>query len=445
MDKYTYSREIPINTEYDIIVAGGGPAGCAAAVSAAQEGKKVLIIEATGCLGGMGTGGLVPSWAPSTDGVRMVYGTLEEKILKECKKYLVNDNPENFGWVAIDPERLKLIYDKIVIDSGAEVIFNTIISDVITDGNGEITAIIVSNKEGLSAYKASIYIDCTGDGDIAAWAGAEFIKGDEDKGELQPATHCFIIGGVDQDLFLTSPTLHPNNKESKIYDIAKDDKYPLIVDTHACQQLVNRGMVGFNAGHLFDVDNTDPISVSKALIDGRKLAFEFCEAIKDYEPKIYQDAFVAQTASVMGVRETRRIIGDYILTRDDYVARRTFSDEIARNNYYIDVHLSREERELESQGKLNMDDRCCRYGKGESHGIPYRCLTPKNLKNVLVAGRIISCDRPVQGSIRVMPACIATGEAAGAAAAIACSGGDVHKIDVSFLRSILLNRGNYIL
>ena len=445
MDKIVYSREISVNNDYDIIVAGGGPAGCAAAISAAQEGKKVLLIEATGCLGGMGTGGLVPSWAPSTDGIRIVYGTLEERILKECKKYLINDNPENFGWLPIDPERLKLIYDEFVTESGAEILFNTMISDVTVDGGGNVTAVIVSNKNGLSAYSAPMYIDCTGDGDIAAWAGAEFVKGDEDKGELQPATHCFTIGGVEQELFLTSPTLHENNKESKIYDIAKDEKYPLIIDTHVCQQLVNRDMVGFNAGHIFDVDNTDSISVSKALIHGRKLAFEFCDAIKEYEPDIYHDAFVAQTASVMGIRETRRIIGDYVLTRDDYIARKTFDDEIARNNYYIDVHLSREERELANAGKLNMDTRCCRYGKGESHGIPYRCLTPKKLKNVLVAGRIISCDRPVQGSVRVMPACIATGEAAGAAAALACDSGDIHEIDVSKLRTILLDRKNYIL
>jgi NADPH-dependent 2,4-dienoyl-CoA reductase/sulfur reductase-like enzyme len=200
-------REIPLDDRWDVVVVGGGPAGCTSAISAAREGAKTLLIEATGALGGMGTNGLVPAWCPFSDKERVIYGGLGEKILETLKSTMPHVPKDAVDWVPIDPERLKALYDDLVIESGASIMFHTVLSAVETDGNGTVTGIVVSNKSGLSAYKAKTYVDCTGDGDLAVWAGAEYEKGG-DNGELQPASHCFIISNVDSYGYLYGPRLH---------------------------------------------------------------------------------------------------------------------------------------------------------------------------------------------------------------------------------------------
>lgn len=439
-------RKISMDDSWDVIVIGGGPAGCAAAASSAREGARTLLVEATGCLGGMGTSGLVPAWCPFSDKEKIIYKGLAEKVFHQVKKGMPHVKEEAMDWVPIDPELLKRVYDDLVIEAGVSVLFNTVLSSMDTDENGTVKTIIVSNKSGLTAYGAKVFIDCTGDADLAVWAGAEFMKGDEVSKELQPATHCFILSNVDEYAYVNGASLHPENKNSVIYDIAKDDNYPLVQDVHMCNNIIGPGTVGFNAGHLWDVDNTDPISISNALINGRKLADQLTRALAEYHPKAFSNAFLAATGSLMGIRETRRIVGDYILTVEDYIERRSFEDEICRNSYFIDVHYSRLETQMCEENKLDDEKRCSHYDKGESHGIPYRCLTPSGLKNVLVAGRAISCERMVQGSVRVMPVCLAMGEAAGMAAALAANlqNVDVHEIDVKVLRQRLQEEGAYI-
>ncbi|MDI6618508.1 MAG: FAD-dependent oxidoreductase [Clostridiales bacterium] len=447
MESYVMKeRKINLNGSYDVLVVGGGPAGCTAAAASAREGAKTLLIEATGCLGGMGTSGLVPAWCPFSDKEKIIYKGLAEKVFTEVKKGMAHVKSDAMDWVPLDPELLKRVYDDLVTQAGADVLFNTMLSAVEMDENDKVATVIVSNKQGLTAYKAKVYVDCTGDADLAAWAGAKFQKGDDKNGELQAATHCFILSNVDEYGYNYGPRLHPDNPESPIYDIAKSEKYNLIEDTHLCNNTIGPGTVGFNAGHLWNVDNTNPVSVSKALMKGRKMAAQFRDALAEYCPKAFANAFLVSTASLMGIRETRRIIGDYVITKDDYLARRTFKDEICRNSYYLDIH-SHKNVENSNQNKAEDKKQCARYGKGESHGIPYRCLTPKGLKNVLVAGRSISCDRITQGSIRVMPVCLAMGEAAGIAASQASKSEqiNVHAIDVQHLRQRIREEGGYIL
>lgn len=431
-------REIPYNDCYDVIVAGGGPAGCSAAIAAAREGAKTLLIEAQGSLGGMSTMGMVPTWCPFSDKEKMVYRGIAEEIFVTLKKAMPYIPQAQMDWVGIDPEKLKRIYDDKVTEAGADILFNTFISCAESD-NGTINAIIVSNKSGLTAYGAKVFVDCTGDGDVAVSAGAEYIMGDG-KGNVQASSHCFELGGINEPGYINGPNMHTSNPQSPIYAILDSQKYDKITDAHMCQRLVKPHIVGFNAGHIWDVDNTDPVSVSNALIEGRRKAEQYCQALREFHPTAFGEAYVEQTAPMMGIRETRRIIGDYILTKDDYIARRTFDDEICRNSYYLDIHMSEEEAKETGHQSL-------RYEKGESHGVPYRCLTPKGIKNLLMAGRQISTDRAVQGSTRVMPVCLAMGEAAGRAAAMALSVAehDVHKIDVQKLRQKILDNGGYIL
>ncbi|NLG81571.1 MAG: FAD-dependent oxidoreductase [Bacilli bacterium] len=436
---YKFERNIPLDTSYDVIVVGGGPSGCTAAIASAREGARTLLIEATSALGGMGTNGLVPAWCPFSDKEKIIYRGLAEKIFTAVKKEMPHIKPDALDWVPIDHEVLKRVYDDMVITSGAKILFNTFLSAVETDDKGNVTAIIVSNKSGLKAYQAKVYVDCTGDADLAFWAGAKWQKGEDNTGlDLQPATHCFVLTNVDMYGYMTSPHMHGSNPNSIIHQILADGKYPLIPDGHVCHEILGPGTIGFNAGHIWKIDNTKPETVSEGLILGRKIAEEFRKALAHYNPSTYGNAFLVSTGSLLGVRESRRIIGDYILTVDDYASRKSFPDEICRNSYYIDVHGSK--AAALAKGKLSP------YGVGESHGIPYRCLTPKGLNNVLVAGRSISCERMVQGSIRVMPTCLAMGEAAGLAASLAASNdGKVRDIDVQHLRKRLLEEGAYIL
>ena len=464
MNSYTIKEKlIPCDDVWDVIVAGGGPSGSAAAAAAAREGAKTLLIEQTGCLGGMGTSGLVPAWCPFSDGEKFIYGGIAKRVFEASKKGMAHVPDDAIhGWLPLDPEALKRIYDDLVTQSGAKILFNTQVAAVESDDGETIEAIIVANKSGLSAYKAKVFVDCTGDGDLAAWAGAEYKKGDEETGDLQPATLCFILSNADSYAFTNGQEPLNNNKagnwrfkESAIFKILDSGKYPEIKDASMCGNLIGPGTIGINSGHVFGVDNTNPESTSKALMIGRKTSAALRNALAEFNPKIFANAHLTSTGSLLGIRETRRIVGDYYLTIEDYFRRRSFPDEIARNSYKIDVHASRgdlqDTKSYEGFQKYDNDDETLKglytsFGKGESHGIPYRCLTPKGLKNILIAGRCISTDRKVQGSVRVMPACLSTGEAAGMAAAHAVKqiSVDVHAVDTKYLRERLIEVGGYL-
>lgn len=440
MNTYTMrTRNIPLQDVWDVIVVGGGPAGCTAAAAAAREGASTLLIEATGALGGMGTSGLVQAWCPFTDKEKIIYGGFAERILKKSIDGMPHVPKDQYDWTPIDAEQLKRIYDDLVTEHGVTVLFNSFLATVESDQRGVIDALIVSNKAGLTAYKARIYVDCTGDGDLAAWAGAEFQKGNE-SGELQAATHCFVLTNVDEYGYRHGVRLHNYNPDSPIGAIIEDGKYPEIIDRHLNDKQVGPGAVGFNAGHIWDVDNTRPESVSSAMMQGRRIAHAFRRALAEYHPEAFANAWLASTGSLMGIRETRRIVGDYMLTADDYDARRSFDDEICRNSYYLDVHCRITDPHLKKEAASG------RMGPGESHGIPYRCLTPRGMKNLLVAGRSISTDRAINGSTRVMPVCLAMGEAAGIAAAMAAQEDipDTRSVDTVELRNRLRAYGAYL-
>lgn len=442
-DTYTLkSKQIPLNSSYDVIVVGGGPAGCTAAAAAAREGARTLLVEATGSLGGMGTSGLVPAWCPFSDKEKMVYRGLAAKVFNTLKAQMPHVREDAMDWVPIEPEKLKRVYDDLVTESGAHILFLTALADVDRDDHGNINTLLLLNKGGLQAFRAAVYVDCTGDGDVAAWAGAEYEMGDEATGELQPATHCFILGNVDDYAYLNGPKLHAENPHSPIHEVVRSGEYPAIPDTHLCNNMVAPRAVGFNAGHLWGVDNTNSFSVSGALVEGRKMAAAYRDMLAAVHPAAFGNAVVMSTGTLIGTRESRRITGDYVLTAEDYISRKSFDDEICRNSYFIDVHGTQKEQQSGS-GSIQA---ITLYGPGESHGIPYRCLTPRGLRNVLVAGRSISCDRRVLGSVRVMPVCLAMGEAAGLAAALAAAqtGGDVHAIDTARLRTRLREEGGYL-
>ena len=444
---------LPLDDSWDVIVAGGGPAGCTAAAAAAREGARTLLLEQSQQLGGSGTSALVPAWCPFSDKEKIIYRGLAETVLTRAKDGITHVAPEALDWVPIDPERLKRVYDDLVTSAGATVRFGSFLASVdAAEVAGEegraVRAVIVASKGGLRAYRAKVFVDCTGDADLSAWAGAETHKGDA-QGKMQPTTHCFVLANVNEAEYTRqglTHKLHPHNPESVIFRIQASGRYPLIPDFHICSNVVGPGTVGFNAGHVWNVDNTDPASVSRGVMQGRKIAEAYRAALAEFLPEVFGQAFLVATGSQLGIRETRRVVGDYVLTLDDYLARRTFTDEICRNSYFIDIHLAEDAERDGQKGMMAWEKTTIRYEKGESHGIPYRCLTPRGLRNVLVAGRTISCERVVQGSVRVMPVCLAMGEAAGMAAAHAARGhsGDVHAVDVARLHERLREEGGYL-
>jgi len=428
------------NSNYDIIIAGGGPGGVAAAVAAAREGAKVLIIEQTGCLGGMGTSGLVPAWTPFSDGENICYRGIAFEVFEKLKEKMPTVDKTKIDWVPICAEELKIIYDDMLTESGAKVIFHSFVCDAESE-NGEIKSITVANKAGLTKYTAKVYVDATGDGDLAFFSGAEFQKGGEN-GELQASSLCFAISNINIEAYKDIPVLNAGNHKSQIYDIISDERFPLITDDHFCDHIINRGTVGFNAGHIWDGDSEKVEEMSELMMKGRKIAHEYKNALADYFPDAFGESSVTATANVMGTRESRRIIGEYVFTAEDYIEKRSFNDEIGRNCYYIDIHGEQRKNTFYKDEK---DHGEFHYEKGESHGIPYRCLVPKGFSNLLTCGRIISCDRMTYGSLRVMPTCLVTGQAAGTAASLIiksdCRATDV---DIKLLREKLIENGAYI-
>ena len=400
----------------------------------------------------MGTAGLVPWFCGYADGEKVIARGLASDVREALMegmphlKAIMEEHP--LYSPSIDPELLKRIYDDMVTESGAEVLFNSQVCSVEKTDDDAIDALLVANKNGLSAYRAGVYVDCTGDGDLCAWADAPFEKGGP-SGQLQPGTHCFVISNVDEEALEAGPDIHFYDENSPVWRAIGEEKYPLIQELHSCYRKIGPRAFGFNTGHVFGVDNTDPASVSKALIRGRRMAAQYRDAFAEYHAA-FADSFLAATGSLLGIRETRRIMGDYVLSVEDYRAARSFPDEICRNAYGIDVHGSKEQAlkmtkktipELKEHNRKVVQH----LEPGKSLGVPYRCLTPRGLKNVLVAGRCISTDRQTNGTVRIMACGLNTGEAAGTAAAMAAdASGEVRAVDTDTLRAKLKAAGAYL-
>ena len=447
---------VPVTDEgpaWDVVVAGGGPAGCAAAIAAAEEGSRVLLLERTCSLGGMGTSALVPCWCPFTDRHRRIHAGLAGRILDRSKAGTPHVPAEQDDWVPIAAEHLKQVYDQALAEAKVTVRFDSFLVAVQRGDGDQVESIVVADKRGLRAIRARVFIDATGDADLVARSGVPIHLGDDAGGELMPSTLCFVLANVRGfDDGTGQPPRRPDITwsavpgEPTVLDrIRADPRFQSIPDGHLVRGWVGPGCMGFNAGHVYGVDNTDPVSLSRGIAEGRRLAQAYRDALAEYLPEFFADAFLVSTGSLLGTRETRRIIADYELTVDDYVARRSFADEICRNAYFIDIHLASTENAGGANWEQRVHNRFTKYGPGESHGIPYRCLLPVGLRNVLVAGRCIGTDRPSNASVRVMPVCLNTGEAAGVAAAMALRhAGAVRAVAPEPLRGRLRQRGAYL-
>jgi hypothetical protein len=429
-----YQRKLDIRYQPDVLVAGGGPSGIAAALAAARQGASVRLIEAHSCLGGMGTAGMVPAFMQFTDGVNFLAGGIGEEVLAALREADGCVPPDGMG---IRAEVLKRVYDELLRDAGIPFTFHTQLVDVAGD-KGQVHEAICAGKSGLFAIRAKVFVDCTGDGDLAALAGAPYDKGDAD-GNMMPATLCSLWAGINWQKVRDSGLGTGN---SRIEEAFKDGVFSL-EDRHLPGMWrVGASLGGGNIGHTFDLDGTEEESLTRAYLWGRKSLQEYERYYKSYL-KGFEEMELVATGSLLGVRETRRITGDYILNIDDFKSLAVFEDEIGRYSYPIDIHIAKPDKE--SYDKFHKEFTTMRLGEGESYGIPYRVLTPKRLKNVLVAGRCVSTDRNMQASIRVMPGCYITGQAAGVAAAMSIQGGgDTRSISIEDLQARLKAMGAYL-
>lgn len=426
----TYSRTVPLAHEADVFVAGGGPAGVCAAIAAARAGKSVFLAETSGAFGGAATAAYVPAFAPFRDGVRDIVGG----IGREIRGQISANCPIETYWTPIDLEELKRVYDRLVTEAGVKYSFFTSVCDAVAK-DGRIDHVILSCKRGLLAVKARVYVDCTGDGDMLAFAGGAYEMGDA-QGAVMPPTLCTQWADIDFS--------QPHPPVQKLLAKAIDDGVFSIPDHHLPGFFVGphkgSSLGRGNIGHVFGVDPTDERSLTKAMVDARRRMPEYARFYSEYV-KGYEKMRLASTAPFLGIRESRRIVCDYMLNVKDFVRRAVFPDEIGRYCYPVDMHISNPGDRAAYEAFLKEYKEDLHYKKGESYGIPYRSLVPKSFSNALVAGRCMGADRKMQASIRVMPGCFVTGQAAGTAAALAVASGDVRAVGGDELRARLSAAG----
>lgn len=433
------SKRLPVILSGDVVVCGGGPAGAAAAIAAARSGAKVILLEQLGCLGGLGTAGIVPCFCPFSDGEKPVVRGIGEEVLIEMARRM--KRPVNYDWMPIQPEILKAVYDDMVETAGPVLRLHTKVVDVV--GKGRLNAVVISTKGGLKAVAGKVFVDATGDGDVSTWAGADFEVGGA-RGETMGPSLCPTFAGIDWNAFDANRRPGPRPDQVIWMRHLKQGRAP-IAEWHLAAGVlkVGRSIGSGNIGHVYGVSGLDEAGLTRGMVDGRRMLWKFLDWYRRNVPG-FRNAEMAATASILGVRETRRIVGDYVLNFDDYRARASFPDEIGRLSYPVDIHSSttrpKEQRAVEKRLRATS------LAKGESYGIPYRALVVRGLENLLVAGRCVSTDRAVQSSLRVMPGCFVTGQAAGVAAALAAKRhkGNVRSVDVSQLRSTLRSQNAYV-
>lgn len=415
---YFLQRTIPAESGYDLVVAGGGPAGSAAAICAARLGAKVLLVESTGCLGGMGTSGLVTAFDPMANGKENLVGGFMLELVEAlyARGYMAPGIDPNswrrdyHRWSPFRVEGLKLLLDEYMLKAGVEVRFFTRVIDAeASAGEGRVKGVVVSNVEGYRYIKAPTFIDATGDAILAHIAGAKCREAGRDTPRIMPATFASLFAGIDW----SAP--RQRNEEQNYLPKALEDGHFSQPDRHLPGLWKVGHQIGYlNGGHLFNLNALRCRDLSDGVMWGRRIATEYMDFYRKYVPGC-EDLEHVTMASLLGIRESRRIVGEYELNIDDYLGKREFPDQIGIFNKFVDIHpydTSNAEwtRFNDERGKT------AKLAPGEWFGIPYGILVPQGWKNLWVAGRCASSDVKVHGSIRVQPAASMMGQAAGTAA-----------------------------
>lgn len=411
MEYIKETLDTPVSAQYDVVVAGAGPAGVCAAIAAARGGARTLLVERYGFLGGMWSAGFI---IPLFDYANKQYIVTE--IVDEVKK--------RGGWggyydIAFDFEVMKKVLDDMVTGSGCKILFHTFLAGAYLEGD-KLAGVIVQNKSGRSIIRAKVVIDCTGDGDVAAAAGVPFTMGRESDNLCQPVTCMFMIGG------LKFHQLHPYHVHDIVMDAARrcGVEFPFSYKRPFILQLPNSDRCVVMWNHVRKKPPTDAVAFSEAELESREEIHAIMHYLKTYVPE-FKDIELIAIAPQTGVRETRHIHGMHVLTCEELVEGTQFPDAICDANFAMDLHLP-DKNEQENI-----------YIKAP-YQIPYRCLIPENRDGLLVGGRCISGTFESNGSYRVTGDCMATGQAAGVAAALAVKKGiSVRDVDAADIRRVI--------
>jgi len=407
--RYT-SHEIdslPIIWSGDVVVAGGGSAGTVAAIAAAREGATTLLVESGAFLGGTGTRVLdtfYGFYAPGGDGGRVVGGIGWEVCTALFDRGHAFERPNTYGagtGVTYDPEALKIVWDELAIAAGVSVLFHTLVTAIVQDGD-TVTGLVIETRSGASVLRAKVFVDATGDGDLAWRAGATVRNGDVE--HLQPATATFRMGGVERET-ATTAQLH-----AQMADAARNNTYGLPRQEGSIHVTTIDGIRHANMTRVSGKDLTDPWQLSWAEQEGRRQVWEYSRFLVG-EVEGYAQSYLLGSSSRLGVRESRRLVGEYVLDRADFAQALSHPDDIARCGAPIEDHGNGATTRWEYVGSKPSPD-------GSTYGIPFGCLIPAAVDGLLVAGRCLSAAHEAHASVRSIAQCMAMGQAAGTAAAI---------------------------
>ena len=403
------AKELPIAGEYDVIVAGSGPAGTAAAVMAGRMGAKVLIIEWNNAIGGISTSGMMSHWTGS------VTSPMYTEILQRSAD--MNEG-EQKGKIQqfINSENLKTVYLDMLKDANVDVLLYTVVCGVVMEGD-QLTGVITESKSGRRVFRSKVVVDGTGDGDVAAFAGVEYHKGRESDGKMQPTTLMYKVAGVDMSraVLLGSFESTYQTEKGELQALAKEH-IPYPAGHLLAYKSTLPGIVTCNMTNCTDIDGTKAEDLTRAEIVCRSQMPAIVKYLREFVPG-FENCYIISAGSMMGVRETRHFKGMYTLNENDILTARVFDDWVVRGAHFnFDVH-NMTGSGLDATGVQK------HWTQPKGYTIPYGCLVPEKINGLLLSGRNISGTHIAHSNYRVMPICVGIGAAAGVAAATAIKKG----------------------
>ncbi len=395
-----FCTDIQDGGKSEVLVAGSGSAGATAAITAARLGAKVILVERYGFMGGISTQVLDTFYGFYTPGqqARKVVGGIPDLVVEqllENKAAIYRPNTYGAGQgITYDPERLKVIWEQLASQAGVRILYHSLVVDVEIE-NGRISAVIIANKNGLQSIKADVFIDASGDADLAALAGVPFESARDQAVQSLTTTFKMINVDVKRAAKVSKKQLHELMASASDYDLPRKEGSAHISP-------LDNVMVT-NMTRVANIDPTDNEQLSQAEREGRSQAFEYARFLIDRVPG-YEQASLGGLSTQIGVRESRRIFGRYRLTRADVLQAAKFDDAIAICGAPIEEHHGGEDTRWEY------------LPDGETYQIPIRCLLPEHVGGLLVAGRCLSAEHDAHASVRSMGQCMAMGQAAGVSA-----------------------------
>jgi hypothetical protein len=398
-------RDIPVLHDVDVVVVGAGPGGLGAAVAAARLGARTLLCEQYGFPGGMASAGLISPFMPN--GIKGQ--PFDTGIFREWWDAM--DRMGGMRRNILCQETAKVAAEKLLLDAGVELLYHVqldrpLMAPDSKGARGRIDCVLMLGKSGLTAHRGRVYVDCTGDADLAARAGCRFELGRPEDGYCQPMTTCFDMAGVDIDRMPDGATINALYEKARAEGRVKCPRENVL-----CFRTVEDDRIHFNTTRIVMHDGTDTLSLSDAEIEGRRQVMDYVRFLKA-DVAGFENARLHAIAANVGVRESRRVRGRAYLTRKEFEDAAKFPDAIARVNYNIDIHSP-------TGGGTELVS----LPEGDWYEIPYGCVVAADCDNLLIGGRPISVDHAIHSSMRVMPPACTIGQACGTAAAMAVKKG----------------------